>query len=146
MSVAFIWKITHYFSFRTPSSRISTWVQCRLVPGLTGPPSTFFWHRPSRYVRGSSLSTRGEFRTQILHCNQLCLGGLLRSIVWCICSPQDYLTQVDPTASLGLSCDSLHMYQLSQGVQRVIGGAEPQFSPYRCLSTGSARIVVTLKG
>ncbi|XP_032376599.1 neuron navigator 1 isoform X2 [Etheostoma spectabile] len=59
---------------------------------------------------------------------------------------KDYLTQVDPTASLGLSCDSLHMYQLTQGGQRVIGGEKPQASPYRCLSSGSARILVTLKG
>ncbi|XP_059188923.1 neuron navigator 1-like isoform X1 [Centropristis striata] len=59
---------------------------------------------------------------------------------------KDYLTQVDPTASLGLSCDSLHMYQLTQGGQRVIGGEKPQASPHRCLSSGSARILVTLKG
>lgn len=59
---------------------------------------------------------------------------------------QDYLTQVDPTASLGLSCDSLHMYQLTQGGQRVIGGDKPQVSPYRCLGSGSAQIFVTLKG
>lgn len=59
---------------------------------------------------------------------------------------KDYLTQVDPTTSLGLSCDSLHMYQLSQGVQRVIGSEKPQASPCRCLGNGSARIFVTLKG
>ncbi|XP_070766101.1 neuron navigator 1 [Enoplosus armatus] len=59
---------------------------------------------------------------------------------------KDYLTQVDPTTSLGLSCDSLHMYQLTQGGQRVIGGDKPQASPYRCLSSGPARIFVTLKG
>ncbi|XP_035512101.1 neuron navigator 1-like isoform X2 [Morone saxatilis] len=59
---------------------------------------------------------------------------------------KDYLTQVDPTASLGLSCDSLHMYQLSQGGQRLIGGDKPQASPYRCIGSGSARIFVTLKG
>ncbi|KAM9350602.1 neuron navigator 1 [Symphorus nematophorus] len=59
---------------------------------------------------------------------------------------KDYLTQVDPTASLGLSCDSLLMYQLTQGGQRVIGGDKPQASPYRCLSSGPARIFVTLKG
>ncbi|XP_045911285.1 neuron navigator 1-like isoform X2 [Micropterus dolomieu] len=59
---------------------------------------------------------------------------------------KDYLTQVDPTASLGLSCDSLHLYQLTQGGQRVIGGDKPQASPYRCLGSGSARIFVTLKG
>ncbi|XP_073326934.1 neuron navigator 1-like [Pagrus major] len=59
---------------------------------------------------------------------------------------KDYLTQVDPTASLGLSCDSLHMYQLTQGGQRVIGGDKPQASPCRCLGNSSARIFVTLKG
>uniref|UniRef100_A0A3Q3JJ77 Neuron navigator 1-like ubiquitin-like domain-containing protein n=1 Tax=Monopterus albus TaxID=43700 RepID=A0A3Q3JJ77_MONAL len=59
---------------------------------------------------------------------------------------QDYLTQVDPTASLGLSCDSLHMYQLTQGGQRVIGGNKPPASPFCCLSSGSPRIFVTLKG
>ncbi|XP_067382069.1 neuron navigator 1-like isoform X4 [Channa argus] len=59
---------------------------------------------------------------------------------------KDYLTQVDPTASLGLSCDSLQTYQLTQGGLRVIGGETPQASPYRCLSSGSARIFVTLKG
>ncbi|KAG8002654.1 Neuron navigator 1 [Nibea albiflora] len=59
---------------------------------------------------------------------------------------KDYLAQVDPTASLGLSCDSLHMYQLTQGGQRVIGGDRPQASPYRCVGSGSARIFVTLKG
>ncbi|XP_029291369.1 neuron navigator 1 isoform X3 [Cottoperca gobio] len=69
-----------------------------------------------------------------------CLDSLLAKIL------KDYLIQVDPTASLGLSCDSLHMYQLTQGVQRVIGGDKPQASPYRCLSSGSARILVTLKG
>ncbi|XP_074538161.1 neuron navigator 1 isoform X3 [Halichoeres trimaculatus] len=59
---------------------------------------------------------------------------------------KDYLTQVDPTSSLGLSCDSLHKYQLTQGGHRVIGGEKPQTSPYRCLSSGSAQISVTLKG
>ncbi|XP_056278737.1 neuron navigator 1-like isoform X2 [Pseudoliparis swirei] len=59
---------------------------------------------------------------------------------------KDYLTQVDPTGSLGLTCDSLHMYQLTPGVQRVIGGDTPQASPYRSFSNGSAQILVTLKG
>ncbi|KAM4563273.1 neuron navigator 1 isoform 2-T3 [Odontesthes bonariensis] len=59
---------------------------------------------------------------------------------------KDYLSQVDPTASLGLTCDSLHMYQLTHGEQRVIGGDSPQAVPYRCLGNGSARICVTLKG
>ncbi|XP_026223820.1 neuron navigator 1-like isoform X3 [Anabas testudineus] len=59
---------------------------------------------------------------------------------------KDYLTQVDPTASLGLSSDSLHTYQLTQGEQRVIGGEKPQASPFHCLGSGSARIFVTLKG
>ncbi|XP_069544024.1 neuron navigator 1 [Brachyistius frenatus] len=59
---------------------------------------------------------------------------------------KDYLNQVDPTASLGLTCDSLHMYQLTQGGQRVIGGDKPQALPYRCLGNSPARIFVTLKG
>ncbi|XP_054640450.1 neuron navigator 1-like isoform X3 [Dunckerocampus dactyliophorus] len=59
---------------------------------------------------------------------------------------REYLTQVDPTASLGLSCESLHMYQLTQGVQRVIGGDKPHTSPYQCLSGSPTRIFVTLKG
>ncbi|KAM3618164.1 uncharacterized protein V6R79_016571 [Siganus canaliculatus] len=59
---------------------------------------------------------------------------------------KDYLSQVDPTASLGLSCESLLMYQLTQGGQRVIGGDRPQASPYRCLSSSSPQIFVTLKG
>uniref|UniRef100_A0AAQ5XMC5 Neuron navigator 1 n=1 Tax=Amphiprion ocellaris TaxID=80972 RepID=A0AAQ5XMC5_AMPOC len=59
---------------------------------------------------------------------------------------KDYLTQVDPTSSLGLTCDSLHMYQLTQGGQRVIGGDKPQTSPYRCLGNVPAHIIVTLKG
>lgn len=59
---------------------------------------------------------------------------------------KDYLAQVDPTSSLGLSSDSLHMYQLTQGVQRLIGGDRPQSLPYRCLGNGQPRILVTLKG
>lgn len=70
---------------------------------------------------------------------------ILEIIVFVFCC-QDYLTQVDPTSSLGLSCDSLHMYQLTQGVQRLMGGDKPQASPYRCLSNGSAQILVSLKG
>uniref|UniRef100_A0A667X7Z4 Neuron navigator 1 n=1 Tax=Myripristis murdjan TaxID=586833 RepID=A0A667X7Z4_9TELE len=58
----------------------------------------------------------------------------------------DYLTQVDPTASLGLSGDSLHSYQLAQGGHRVIGGDKPQALPCHCLGSGPARIFVTLKG
>ncbi|XP_029975296.1 neuron navigator 1 [Salarias fasciatus] len=59
---------------------------------------------------------------------------------------KDYLSQVDPTASLGLTCDCLHMYQLTPGCQRVLGGDKPQTSPYRCFGNGPARIYVTLKG
>ncbi|XP_077369715.1 neuron navigator 1 isoform X2 [Festucalex cinctus] len=59
---------------------------------------------------------------------------------------REYLTQVDPTASLGLNCDSLHMYELSQGALRVIGGDKPHSSPYRCLSGKPPHIFVTLKG
>ncbi|KAM8862509.1 neuron navigator 1 isoform 2-T3 [Spinachia spinachia] len=58
----------------------------------------------------------------------------------------DYLTHVDPTASLGLTGDSLHMLQLSSGVQRVIGGDKPLASPHRCISGGPAEIHITLKG
>ena len=59
---------------------------------------------------------------------------------------QDYIYQVDPTASLGLSCDSLHSYQLTQGGRRVLGGDKPQSSPSRYLGNGPGRIVVSLKG
>ncbi|KAM9829823.1 neuron navigator 1 isoform 7-T8 [Syngnathus typhle] len=59
---------------------------------------------------------------------------------------REYLTQVDPTASLGLNCDSLHMYELSQGALRVIGGDKPHASPHRCLGGSPPRIFVTLKG
>uniref|UniRef100_A0A3B3ZF15 Neuron navigator 1 n=1 Tax=Periophthalmus magnuspinnatus TaxID=409849 RepID=A0A3B3ZF15_9GOBI len=59
---------------------------------------------------------------------------------------KDYLAQVDPTSSLGLSSDSLLIYQLTQGVQRVMGGDRPQTLPYRCLGSGQAQILVTLKG
>ncbi|XP_017270577.1 neuron navigator 1 isoform X3 [Kryptolebias marmoratus] len=59
---------------------------------------------------------------------------------------KDYLSHVDPAASLGLTCDSLHMYQLGHGGQRVIGGDKPQVSPYLCFANGAAKIFVTLKG
>ncbi|XP_057717558.1 neuron navigator 1-like isoform X2 [Corythoichthys intestinalis] len=58
---------------------------------------------------------------------------------------REYLTQVDPTVSLGLNCDSLHMYEI-KGAMRMIGGDKPHMSPYRCLSGCPARIFVTLKG
>ncbi|KAM8830446.1 LOW QUALITY PROTEIN: neuron navigator 1 [Synchiropus picturatus] len=59
---------------------------------------------------------------------------------------RDYLSQVDPTASLGLSSDSLLMYQLSQGAARVVGGEMPAGCPHRCLGSGTPRVVVSLKG
>ncbi|XP_068610075.1 neuron navigator 1-like [Brachionichthys hirsutus] len=59
---------------------------------------------------------------------------------------KDYLAQVDPTASLGLSSDSLLLYQLPQGGQRLIGGDKPKAPPHRFLSSGAAQICVTLKG
>ncbi|CAL8366991.1 unnamed protein product [Lota lota] len=59
---------------------------------------------------------------------------------------RDYLMQVDPTASLGLSCDSLHSYQLTEDGQRVIGGDKPALSPSHCLGNSQSRILVTLKG
>ncbi|KAJ3586237.1 hypothetical protein NHX12_012637, partial [Muraenolepis orangiensis] len=69
-----------------------------------------------------------------------CLDSLIAKIF------RDYLMQVDPTASLGLSCDSLHSYQLTEDGQRVIGGDKPALSPSRCLGNSPARILVTLKG
>ncbi|XP_062315939.1 neuron navigator 1 isoform X1 [Osmerus eperlanus] len=59
---------------------------------------------------------------------------------------RDYIYQVDPTASLGLTCDSLHSYQLTQGGRRVLGGDKPLSSPSRYLGNGPGRIVVSLKG
>ncbi|RVE70616.1 hypothetical protein OJAV_G00066000 [Oryzias javanicus] len=59
---------------------------------------------------------------------------------------KDYLNQVDPTASLGLSADSLHMYQLAQGEHRLIGEEKPQTSPYQSLGYTPNQILVTLKG
>ncbi|XP_023812375.1 neuron navigator 1 isoform X7 [Oryzias latipes] len=59
---------------------------------------------------------------------------------------KDYLNQVDPTASLGLTADSLHMYQLAHGEHRVIGEEKPQTTPYQCLGHTPTQILVTLKG
>lgn len=62
-------------------------------------------------------------------------------------SGQDYLTQVDPTASLGLSSESVLSYQLTHGGRQLIGGEDkPQLQPLRCLGGSSASIYVTLKG
>lgn len=69
-----------------------------------------------------------------------CLDSLVAKIF------QDYLNQVDPTASLGLNCNSVHMYQLNLGGVRVVGGDKPQASPYQCLGNGPTQIFVTLKG
>ncbi|XP_024914903.1 neuron navigator 1-like isoform X4 [Cynoglossus semilaevis] len=60
---------------------------------------------------------------------------------------KDYLTQVDPTASLGLSSESVLSYQLTHGGRQLIGGEDkPQLQPLRCLGGSSASIYVTLKG
>lgn len=59
---------------------------------------------------------------------------------------QDYLSHLDPAASLGLTSESLHTYQLGLGEQRVMGGDRPQASPYQCFTNGAAQIFVTLKG
>uniref|UniRef100_A0A3B3DKW5 Neuron navigator 1 n=1 Tax=Oryzias melastigma TaxID=30732 RepID=A0A3B3DKW5_ORYME len=59
---------------------------------------------------------------------------------------KDYLNQVDPTSSLGLSADSLHMYQLAHGEHRLIGEEKPQTSPYQSLGHIPNQILVTLKG
>uniref|UniRef100_A0A8C5DNW4 Neuron navigator 1 n=1 Tax=Gouania willdenowi TaxID=441366 RepID=A0A8C5DNW4_GOUWI len=59
---------------------------------------------------------------------------------------KDYLSQVDPTSGLGLTCDALLMYQLPQGCPKMLGGEKPQTSPHQCLGNGPCRISVTLKG
>uniref|UniRef100_A0A8C6T117 Neuron navigator 1 n=1 Tax=Neogobius melanostomus TaxID=47308 RepID=A0A8C6T117_9GOBI len=59
---------------------------------------------------------------------------------------KNYLVQVDPTSSLGLSPDSLLKYQLPQDAERVMGGDRPQSLPHHCLGSGQPQILVTLKG
>ncbi|XP_052396633.1 neuron navigator 1 isoform X1 [Carassius gibelio] len=57
----------------------------------------------------------------------------------------DYISQVDPSASMGLSVDSIHSYSINQS-RRVLGAEAPESSPCDCLKKGPGLITVTLKG
>ncbi|XP_040890015.1 neuron navigator 1 isoform X4 [Toxotes jaculatrix] len=56
-----------------------------------------------------------------------------------------YITKVDPTASLGLSTDSIYSYSIGH-IKRVLGGEAPETQPSRCMSRGPSGITVSLKG
>ncbi|XP_066526463.1 neuron navigator 1 isoform X2 [Hoplias malabaricus] len=58
---------------------------------------------------------------------------------------QDYISQVDPSTSMGLSVDSIHSYTINQH-RRVPGAENPESTPSQCLSKGPGLITVTLKG
>ncbi|XP_026856365.2 neuron navigator 1 isoform X2 [Electrophorus electricus] len=58
---------------------------------------------------------------------------------------KDYISVVDPGASLGLSQDSIYSYSLSH-LKRVLGAQPPETPPVRCFSKSSTCISVTLKG
>uniref|UniRef100_A0A8C2BUG5 Neuron navigator 1 n=1 Tax=Cyprinus carpio TaxID=7962 RepID=A0A8C2BUG5_CYPCA len=58
---------------------------------------------------------------------------------------QDYISQVDPSASMGLSVDSIHSYSINQS-RRVLGAEAPESSPCDCLKKGPGLVTVTLKG
>ncbi|XP_036447750.1 neuron navigator 1 isoform X2 [Colossoma macropomum] len=58
---------------------------------------------------------------------------------------QDYLSQVDPSASMGLSVDSIHSYSINQ-VKRELGDKSPDSLPSYFLNKGPGLITVTLKG
>uniref|UniRef100_A0A8C2BU88 Neuron navigator 1 n=1 Tax=Cyprinus carpio TaxID=7962 RepID=A0A8C2BU88_CYPCA len=57
----------------------------------------------------------------------------------------DYISQVDPSASMGLSVDSIHSYSINQS-RRVLGAEAPESSPCDCLKKGPGLVTVTLKG
>ncbi|XP_054641486.1 neuron navigator 1 isoform X6 [Dunckerocampus dactyliophorus] len=56
-----------------------------------------------------------------------------------------YIAKVDPTASLGLSTDSIFSYSMGH-IKRVLGGEAPETQPSRCMSRGPTGITVALKG
>ncbi|XP_029989944.1 neuron navigator 1 isoform X4 [Sphaeramia orbicularis] len=56
-----------------------------------------------------------------------------------------YVAKVDPTASLGLSTDSIYSYSMGH-IKRVLGGEAPETQPSRCMSRGPSSITVALKG
>lgn len=58
---------------------------------------------------------------------------------------QDYISQVDPIASMGLSVDSIHSYSINQS-RRVLGAEAPESAPCDCLKKGAGLVTVTLKG
>ncbi|TRY82190.1 hypothetical protein DNTS_000383, partial [Danionella cerebrum] len=58
---------------------------------------------------------------------------------------RDYISQVDPGASMGLSVDSIHSYSVNQS-RRVLGAEAPEISPTDSLKTGPGLVTVTLKG
>ncbi|XP_059397534.1 neuron navigator 1-like isoform X2 [Carassius carassius] len=57
----------------------------------------------------------------------------------------NYISQVDPSASMGLSVDSIHSYSINQS-RRVLGAEAPESSPCDSLKKGPGLITVTLKG
>uniref|UniRef100_A0A673GF82 Neuron navigator 1 n=1 Tax=Sinocyclocheilus rhinocerous TaxID=307959 RepID=A0A673GF82_9TELE len=57
----------------------------------------------------------------------------------------DYISQVDPSASMGLSVDSIHSYSINQS-RRVLGAEAPESSPCDCLKKGPGLVTVALKG
>uniref|UniRef100_A0A9J8AM80 Neuron navigator 1 n=2 Tax=Cyprinus carpio TaxID=7962 RepID=A0A9J8AM80_CYPCA len=58
---------------------------------------------------------------------------------------RDYISQVDPSASMGLSVDSIHSYSINQS-RRVLGDEAPESSPCDCLKKGPGLVTVALKG
>uniref|UniRef100_A0AAR2L1W8 Neuron navigator 1 n=1 Tax=Pygocentrus nattereri TaxID=42514 RepID=A0AAR2L1W8_PYGNA len=58
---------------------------------------------------------------------------------------QDYISQVDPSTSMGLSVDSIHSYSINQ-VRRELGDESPDSLPSYFLNKGPGHITVTLKG
>ncbi|XP_051516516.1 neuron navigator 1-like [Myxocyprinus asiaticus] len=58
---------------------------------------------------------------------------------------KDYISQVDPGASMGLSVDSVHSYSINQS-RRVLGAEAPSSSPFDSLIKGPGLITVALKG
>ena len=63
----------------------------------------------------------------------------------CVCVFQVYIAKVDPTASLGLSTDSIYSYNMGH-IKRLLGGEAPESQPSRCMSRGPTSITVALKG
>ena len=76
----------------------------------------------------------GVFESPHLHASMLC-----------VCVSQVYIAKVDPTASLGLSTDSIYSYNMGH-IKRVLGGEAPESQPSRCMSRAPTSITVALKG